>query len=170
MMKKLSGFTLIEILIATVILAILVAMIVSWLQATVRTQHNITAKADQLTNAQTSMLLMTRDFSQLINMKELMINNNEPIPMLNVHYVGKGVSIEFTRTCMINPMFSLKRSTLQRVRYYYDGDTLYRVSWFITDKLEKSTEYAQALLTGVRSFTINVIDNNKNVFAPGETN
>ena len=163
-----QGFTLIEILVALVILAIIGSITAIGLQTAIRAQKIINQKAERLASIQSTIIVLERDLLQIIN-RPVLDADGSLLPAVMVRYSGGKVSLEFTRAGYINPFATLNRTTLQRIKYSWDGKSLLRTTWQVLDRVPNSTQQPQILLTGVSSFTIQFMDANHHMAIPGET-
>jgi general secretion pathway protein J len=168
-MKKMHrGFTLIEILVALMILAIIGALMVTGLRSAIRSQGTINRKATRLAAMQSAMMVMERDVLQIINRPVYDVDGSLLAPVV-VHYLAGKLNLEFTRAGFVNPFGAQNRSTLQRVRYAWDGKSLIRTTWFALDRVQNTSVESQTVLTGVNSFTVRFLDTNQQLSTPGDT-
>lgn len=165
---KSAGFTLIEILTALVILAIIGSITVLGLQTAIRAQDIINQKASRLSVIQSAIIIMERDLEQIIN-RPVMDGNGSLLPAVMVRYAGGKASLEFTRTGYINPFSTYNRTTLQRVTYFWDGKSLLRSTWLVLDRVPGSTIQTQILIPHVTSFTILFMDQSRQMRPAEET-
>lgn len=158
-LPRFSGFTLIEVLVALLILAIVATIAVSGLQAVVLTDRRQIQVTDQLAELQVAYVLLQRDVSQAINRPILDSKNEWRSGWLGIHGLGEplvvdiplaGESIlEFTRGGVPNPQELLGRSTMQRITYAYDGKKLIRYEWTALDRTATSTPFFRTLLPDI---------------------
>lgn len=122
------GYTLIEILVALSVFAILATITGSVMIQTFNTRHHINSKIDQLNAIQIALILLQQDTEQAIN---------RPIygdqMLLFPAFTGEGHYFEFTRGGLENPLGVAQRSTLKRVAYVCNEGRLIRRSWFHVD-------------------------------------
>lgn len=147
MLKKHKGFTLIEILIALMIFAIVGVMAAMSLQSMIRT-HKRLAKSDaQLLQLQITMTLLRRDMMNVIN-RSVRDADGYSVPAFS----ATGLSgITFTRTGLSNPFNISQQSNMQRVSYQLVGDKLVRFTWDSLDEPPKANPEKQVLLDNVES-------------------
>ena len=160
-MKKINprGFTLIEILIALVILAIVGALMVVGLRGAINTQRSVTQKATRLGDVQMAVAILERDLSQFID-RPILIASGTRMPALQVNYVNNHLALEFSHGGWINPQ-NVTRSTLQRVRYSFDGEKIVRTIWPVLDRAANTPSFSEPFLNGVTDFSIRLMDQNK---------
>jgi len=113
-MKSNSGFTLLEILIALLILAIIAGITTAGLQQILTVHERSSQATQQLKKLQITMVVMQRDIEQAIN-----------YPAQSA-FIGNQNEITFTRTGYRNPLMAYARSTLERIRYSVNGNELIR--------------------------------------------
>lgn len=141
------GFTLIEILVALVIFAIMGVLAAMSLQSMIRT-HSMLKKADaSLTQLQMAMTLMRRDIIQVIDRP--IINSDGAV---ETAFVARGGNqIVLTRTGLQNPLNISAQSNMQRVGYALEGDKLIRLTWDALDQPPRAQPEKQILLNHVQS-------------------
>jgi general secretion pathway protein J len=141
------GFTLIEILVALVIFAIMGVLAAMSLQSMIRT-HSMLKKADaSLTQLQIAMTLLRRDIIQVIDRP--IIDSDGAV---ETAFVGTGGNkIVLTRTGLQNPLNISMQSNMQRVGYELDGDKLIRLTWDVLDQPPRAQPEKQVLLDHVQS-------------------
>lgn len=154
MKKYIHGFTLIEILIALVIFAIVGVLAASSLHMMIR-EHARIQKADaQITQAEVAMTLLRRDFSEVIDRP---ITNNNGVQELGFFSAGNN-EIDFTRTGIVNPLQLAQQSNMQRVGYVISGGQLIRLQWPSLDQAPNMQAAQKILLRGVISAEWQFVD------------
>ncbi len=161
------GFTLIEILIALVILAVVGALMVTGLRGAINTQRSITQKATRLGDVQMAIAILERDLIQYID-RPILIASGMRMPSFQVSYPNNRLALEFTHGGWSNPQ-NAPRSALQRVRYAFDGEKITRSIWPVLDRTANTPVYTEPFLNGVTHFSIRVLDQNKQWSKPAET-
>lgn len=168
-MNPMKGFTLIEILVALVILAIVGALMVTGLQSATRSQKIINQKENRLTEVQTAIIMLERDIAQTIN-RPILNNDGTKLAAISVSYPGGKLHLEFTHAGLINPLGFHNRSTLERVDYFWDGENLMRTAWQALDRMPNSLFDTEIILTGVKAYSVRFLDPTSHEFTtPGET-
>lgn len=153
-MKKINaGFTLIEILVALVILAIIGGLMVVGLQSAIRSQNRITVHADRLAVVQSAIAVLERDIQQIIN-RPIIDENNTIRSAVVLTKQDNSQTLEFTRAGLINPFGMMNRSTLQRVTYSTDGKNLLRTTWPVLDRTSNTPSQTDILLPGISQFAV----------------
>ncbi len=147
--SKQQGFTLLEILIALAIFAVMSMMAYAGLAAVLDARASTVPRAQQLAQLQTTLYLLNEDLSQVINrpIRDQM-GSSEP-----AFSIGRGNEIfVFTRTV---PSWSTNSSenNLLRVSYSLEKEALYRRVWTIPDRTQQ-TEYRRRKLLVTQGVTI----------------
>lgn len=140
--KLLNGFTLIEILIAITIFAILATLTSSILYYAFNTRERVMEQTNRLASLQLAMSLLERDAIQIINRQ---IRRNEM--QLVSAFIGRDNYTEFTRGGLPNPDSLEKRSTLSRIGLLCQDNQLIRRSWPSLDSINKDQYSDKVLLT-----------------------
>ncbi len=144
--NKVNGFTLIEILIAIFIFAIISMIATTVLSSVFNAREHTATRMQQLNNLQMTTILLMRDLTQLIN-RPVRDANSNIIPAL----VATPSYIEFTRTGNSNPFGTLQQSNLQRVAYEINNGRLLRITWPRLDRVSSTKPESRVLLTGITS-------------------
>jgi general secretion pathway protein J len=151
-MKQQRGFTLIEIMVAVLITAILAVMAFEAMQQAMRNREVIRAHETRLRDVQYAMRTLVQDFSQLMPRPVRdPLGEGFQAAMLATNAASSEVS--FTRGGWMNPA-NLQRSTLQRVHYALRDGKLERDYWLMLDATLEPKPRSRELLTGVRAFHV----------------
>lgn len=145
-MNKLKGFTLIEILIALMVFAILATITSSTLYYAFNARTRVNLQAERLNTLQLAISLMQQDTSQIV---ERAIRGNEM--RLFPVFVGQEKYLELTRDGMINPKSLEKRSTLKRIALVCQKDQLVRRTWASLDPKDRNAYEDKVLLDNLKS-------------------
>ena len=160
--RSIQGFTLIEILIAVAIFAVLAVVSFGSLNSVLRSREHIDAANKKLHQLQLGMTIMQRDFTQLIDAS--ITNEFGDIGYPIIFSKDESESnrlIEFTRSGWSNPADSL-RSTLQRVAYTLEEKTLYREYWHRLNRGPDDLPVRSALLEGIDNIEFEFEDAGQN--------
>ncbi len=159
-MKASRGFTLIEILVAVLIAAILAAMAFTAMSQALDHRQLIRARTERLAAVQATMRSLVQDFSQL-----------QPRPVREpigggyqaalVGATAASPEVTFTRGGWAN-FAGEQRSTLERVRYALRDGTLYRDHWNVLDAQLQPGPVTRKLLDDVTDFQVRYMDNARN--------
>jgi general secretion pathway protein J len=155
MKRRVLGFTLLELLVAMAIFAVLAVMAYGGLNSVIRQRERNDVAMLRLKQLQQTMAIMTRDFAQLA-----------PRPVRDqlggLHCaLSAGPDnvppIEFTRGGWTNPL-GVIRSTQQRVAYALEDGTLVRYTWPELDRAVQTQPQKQMLLPEVSSIAVQYLD------------
>jgi general secretion pathway protein J len=158
MRKHLSGFTLIELLVAMVVFAILATMAYGGLRAVIRTSNGVQIQMKALEELQRAFMYLERDFLQ-VTQRESKNALGRFEPALKSSRSGDEL-VEFTRGGHSNPA-GLVRSSLQRVGYIIEDQSLYRQSWDKIDHLAVEEPQKVKLLGDVESLSFRFYDGSR---------
>ena len=148
-----TGFTLIEMLIALAVFAVLGVLSQQLLSQILEAHRVTTERGQRLTDLDRAMQILQRDFLQLDG-RGVRDQLGGFLPYLQL---GKEDLIEFTRTGWSNPL-QRPRSELQRVAYVLEEDTLYRYYWPLLDRSPDALPRIQELLSDVNQVEFLAID------------
>lgn len=137
-----SGFTLIEILVAMFVFAIMGLMMSSILYRAFDTRSRVNEKLNRLDKIELAVALFSQDTEQFIA-RGIMDQNINVIPPL----VGETQYVEFTRGGIINPKFSAQKTTLERVAYLCKNNKFIRRTWSGLDGVNRSQYREKVLLS-----------------------
>lgn len=158
-MRRTRGFTLVEILVAVLIAAILSVMAFEAMQQALTNRERIRDSAQRLQAVQFTMRSFVQDLSQLTPRPVREPLGAEFQPAL-LGTAGNSAQIAFTRAGWMNPA-GVERSTLQRVRYALRDGTLYRAYWTVLDAQLDPQPVERALVDGVRSFQVRYMNDGR---------
>ncbi|ASQ45780.1 GspJ family T2SS minor pseudopilin variant LspJ [Legionella clemsonensis] len=131
-MNKKAGFTLIEILIALAVFAILATVTSSVMYYAFNTRARVNQQADRLNNIQLALLLIERDTTQAIP-RAVFGNEMHLFPA----FIGQPQYFELTKLGFENPHSLEKRSNLQRIAYICNNNQLLRRIWSTLDSTNR---------------------------------
>ncbi len=146
------GFTLIEMVIAVSIFALMSAMAYSGLNHTIKIGSQVSEANQRLSELQFGLAYFARDWMQVSPRK---IRNQYGDEENNI--VLEDNSITFTRSGWSN-ILQIKRSELQRVQYLLIDNNLVRRHWRSLDQGIAEQPLATILIHNVESLAINFID------------
>ena len=158
--NQFHGFTLIEILVALFIFAIIGLMGTQLISRVSNQQTVLSERGARLIELQRAMTILKRDFMQI---KHRGIRDGYGDQQPAVKLDGRDL-FEFTRAGWRNPL-GQPRSELQRVAYHLDEDKheLQRYYWSVLDRAQDSEPLVQVLLRDVESLEFSVVDKAGNV-------
>lgn len=161
-MTRLKGFTLIEVLIAMAIFAVVSAMTFQGLQTSLVVQQKVTGRSDELNDIQLLMTLMFDDFLNMSRrpIREALGNKIRPYFERDIEEYSATDSydcpVAFTRAGA--EPGGLVRAGIYRVAYCLQADELYRLSWPVLDRAQDSEPAESLLLQRVEQFEVEVGD------------
>ena len=150
-----SGFTLIEILVALFIFAVVGLISAQLLGRTVNAYEVLDDRGQRLGQIHRAMLVVERDMLQFRN-RPIRMAQGEPLPAL---MIGDEGALSMTRGGWRNPL-QRPRSELQRVGYRIQDEKLVRAYWPVLDRRGDEEPISQTLLEGVEDLEFFAIDQN----------
>ncbi|MGB5396438.1 MAG: type II secretion system minor pseudopilin GspJ [Gammaproteobacteria bacterium] len=153
--RKHNGFTLLELLVAMSVFAIMSVMAYGGLSQVITNNTSAEAELERMQSVQHMMYTLTRDFSQIIQ-RDIRDEFGTTQPYL-VAGNDPDTVVEFTRSGRRNPA-QLLRSNLQRVAYQLEDNTLYRLFWSQLDRVQGMEPARNELLDNIEAFDIRYLD------------
>jgi general secretion pathway protein J len=155
------GFTLIELMVALFIAAIMFAMGYGAIRQAITSHDSLKTQQAHLLELQTAVRVLEQDFVQIAPRPVRQAVGDEPAqPALQGSPPGTTQPIvQFTRDGWANPA-GLQRPGLQRVAYLLEDGTLKREYWNVLDPTLASTTTKRDLLTHVKSVSFRYMDVN----------
>jgi len=154
MKTPLAGFTLLELLVALSIFALISAMAYGGLQTVMTQQQHTGARSERLADLQKAYRIMQRDLEQIVGRGI----RNEFGDRIGPVVGGSGFDgVEFSRAGYPNPAGFL-RSDIQRVAYVPDQDTLLRRTWRVLDRAQDTEADEQKLVESMSRFEMRFLD------------
>ncbi|TMO76745.1 type II secretion system protein GspJ [Pseudoalteromonas sp. S3776] len=160
---KQRGFTLIEVLVAMAILAVVIMATHQILDSTTKAKEASDEKIAELNGLQTAFRLMDQDFSQ---MTQRTVRNEAGDAQAQYLLAGRYLlesqydGIAFVRDGWVNPINLLPRSELQAVGYRVVDDNLERVYRVYVDQLDNMEPRVQVVLKGIEELKFEFLDAN----------
>ncbi len=144
-MRANQGYTLLEIMVALAVFAILATITAATMVHAFDTRARLNIQADQLNTTQVALTLIARDIEQMAE---------RPVIGTEMHlfpaFIGEPKSIEFTRGGAVNPGGVERRSTLKRVALICSGSKLIRRTWLTLDAPTRSAYQDKPLLESLK--------------------
>ncbi|MEH6357424.1 MAG: type II secretion system minor pseudopilin GspJ [Pseudomonadales bacterium] len=171
--SKIAGFTLLEVLIAISIFAVIGLGAYRMLDMIILSQTRVESHTDTLRKTERAMQLISMDFEQLVDRP---VRDNYENKLAAVLSPQQNYLIEFTRQGWRNPL-QLPRSQLQRVAYELGslsnndrsasasndtGTHLLRHYWNVLDRAQDSEPRTQVLLKNVDDLQIRFLGSEGN--------
>lgn len=153
-----QGFSLVELMIALAIFALLVTLAYQSVNLLLDAGRRVETPQRELQELQRAMVIIERDLHQLALLRPANTGNAFANVQAGSNSIFKpddpAVLLEFTRGG--NPDVAwqardgaLRRSTLQRVRYVWEEGRLLRQTWNLVDHVETAAPVSHVLLTGL---------------------
>ena len=153
-MRRVAGFTLLEVLVAMSIFAVIGLGATQMLRTMIQTHERIQHKVTSFNEVTQAFSRLERDLSQIVN-RPIRGEYGDYRPALTV--ATGDYPLEFTRAGWRNPA-QRPRSNLQRVAYELSSEgQLLRHFWLVLDRAEDSTVKTQVLLGGIMDWRVNLI-------------
>lgn len=150
------GFTLIEVLLAIALTAIVAFMAYAGVSAAADAAERHRAQVERLGELQTALRWLTRDLQQLID-RPVLDARGDKLPTL----VGGEQSdplLELTHVGWNNPL-AQPRGSVQRVRYRLEDGALWREHWLVLDRIDDEEHLQRVeLLKGVGAVRLEFLD------------
>lgn len=155
MIHRQHGFTLLELLIASIIFAIMAVMAYGGLNNVIKNSESSQQALQRLQQVQQCVAVLDRDFSQIVP-RSIRNEFGVTLPYL---VAGNDIDqlIEFTRGGRVNPA-NLKRSSMLRVAYRAEKENLVRIQWQQLDRAQGIEPKTTTLLEGVDEANIRFLD------------
>lgn len=159
--QRQQGFTLLEVLIAITITAVIGIGVWQVLNGVVLSRDRVDELASDFEGLQRTMLLLERDINQIVNRPSRDIYGDFK-PALTTR--EDEFALMLTRQGWRNPL-GIRRSRLQRVAWEYTGTELRRRYWPVLDLGQEDNSRDQLLLEGVTDFEVRLL-NDQNAWEP----
>ena len=151
-----DGFTLLELLVATAIFAIVGMMAFGGFNAVLAQRDRTMENLERLKDVQFAMRILAQDLVQIVPRPVRDELGNQEQPALLADERNEYV-IEFTRAGWTNPA-ALPRPTLQRVAYRLEDETLIREYWPVLDRTLSNVPVEMELLEDVEAIEFRFLD------------
>lgn len=151
-MIKQRGFTLLEVLIAIALFAMISLASSAMLTTIIDSSQQGKIRSDRLNELQRAFLVMERDFTQMTR-RTVRLNGDEPLKTF-IHtnestYSSNTHGIAFVRQGWRNPALLLPRSDVQAVAYQLEEDTLNRLHYIFVDAINGEEPKIRPLISGL---------------------
>jgi len=150
------GFTLLELLVAMAVFSVMSVLAYGGLRSVLDASQASEVRAERLAELQMAFSVLGRDVEQAIG-REIRDEYGDSQPPVRAGPLADGVMLELSRAGWRNPA-GAARSTLQRVAYRLEEETLYRHQWLVLDRAQDSAPAEAQLLTGVKDVRLRFLD------------
>ena len=147
-----NGFTLLEMVVAVAIFAVMASIAYSGLNHTIKTGNQVSESNQRLSELQFALSYFSRDWLQVSSRK---VRNQYGDEESNI--VIEDNSISFTRSGWSN-LLQRKRSNLQRVQYLVLDSKLVRRHWLSLDQGIGEEPFDSVMLHNVKTLEVNFVD------------
>jgi general secretion pathway protein J len=154
-----GGFTLMEVLVAVAIFAIIGMMALSGYNELVNQTEIATRSAARIRQVQSAVFRMVQDFEQLEPRPAREPLGQSLEPALEAK-VGTSPLALFSRAGWSNPA-GVQHSTIQRVAYRVEDGKLLRDYWIVMDRTQTLEPVTVELLNGVRAASLRFMDQSR---------
>ncbi len=154
-MNRQCGLTLLELLVAMAVFAVIGATAYSGLDTVLATRAALAERSEQLRRLQLGMEWLRRDLEQLAA-RPVRDSFGSQQPAL-VGDTRRPMLLSLTRSGYDNPL-ATQRAGLQRLSYRWDGDRLLRSTSPVLDGADLDQAPAAELLTGVTAVRLRFLD------------
>ena len=150
---KRRGFTLLEVLIATAVFAVISAITFQGLQTSMNVQERVEGRAQELVEIQLVWTVLFQDFMNMTRRPVREEGRDTPYPAFDLNPEDDGDCIvSFTRAGL-PPSASLPAG-MQRLAYCVRGDDLYRLVWPVLDRSSDAEAQESLLMEDVSEFVV----------------
>lgn len=155
---KNKGFTLIEILIAITVFAIIAGFTSSILSQILQIKDSSKDQIDKINNLQLVISLLSKDIKQI---------HERPVRGNQMHlfpsFIGQSDYLEFTRGGNVNPQALENRSTLIRVAYLCKNNNLIRRVWSVLDAPDRDIYKDTIMLNYLKKCEFSYVGMHQNI-------
>lgn len=155
-MRRMSGFTLLELVIAIGLMVVLAAVAYGSLNGMIRQYEQAARHADEAGALLRTMTMLSNDLIQIQPRSAREPFHGDREPALSA-MPGRYGLVEWTRGGWANPA-GHRRSTLQRVAWRVEGGTLERLHWWMVDRAPGAEPVVTPLLDDVESVQWRFLD------------
>jgi general secretion pathway protein J len=155
-MKYSHGFTLLEMIVAISIFAIISAITFSSLDNFLDGHEVLQERLDELKQLQSAMTIIERDMRFLIN-RPVRNGYGDTVDALMVDLDQEESNNILEVTVALPNMLIGGMSELQRVAYRIEGEYFYRINWSVLDKDLDSKEVKRLLVSNLTSVEVSLL-------------
>ncbi|MBF0263874.1 MAG: type II secretion system minor pseudopilin GspJ [Gammaproteobacteria bacterium] len=155
-LQKQNGFTLLEILIAISIFALITFSTFMLFQQALSSEQQFKKSSQSLVELQRAYRLLQQDISQIIG-RSVRDEYGQSLSSFQLIDTINGKTIEFTRMGRDNPL-QKSRSDLLRLQYYQQDNQLIRKSWQSLDRSLDTKQSEQIIVNQIETIQWQVLD------------
>jgi general secretion pathway protein J len=152
-----TGFTLIEVVIAIFIAAIMFAIGYRTISQAMNDREALKTTQDRITEIQRGMRIVAQDFAQIAARPARDLQGAGDLQAAVLATGSTDVVLTFTRTGWSNPA-GVQRPAEQRVRYRFVDGALLREHWMSVDPALNTEPRQRTLLTRLKSVEVRFLD------------
>lgn len=156
MRSRAPGFTLLELLVALFVTAVMFAMGYGAITQALENRERVQSQQRRLNELQRAMRTLAQDFAQAA-----------PRPVRDA--LGAGEEGAFVADPRVSSLVTLTRAgygnfsgaqrpALQRIEYQFEGEALLRLSWPVLDRTQSTPVQRRVLLRGLRGARLRYLD------------
>lgn len=151
-----KGFTLIEVMISILILAILASATYELMNSVVDSDIQVQEKTERFASVQRAFMLMEKDFTQMAPRGTRFegTNSRNVIEYGDRKYESEGIGFSFTRGGALNPGAELPRGQVVRVWYRLKNGNLERATYSFPDTIIGYEPRFEKFIAGVKDLNI----------------
>lgn len=152
-----KGFTLLEVLIAMSIFALISLASFSLFNTVTASEDKSSKRIEGMNHIQRAFILIERDFLQIAQRTVRFAGDSPSTKFIHTdsnNFESTSQSIGFVRNGWTNPGLLLPRSDMQSVAYQVNDETLERVHYNFVDASLSEVPKVRKLLTGVNDISI----------------
>ncbi len=151
-----AGFTLLELLIAAAVFAIMATLAYGGLNTLINQRQTAGDSLQRLGAIQRGMNLLLRDTAQIVARPVRGPYRGDPLPALQGGD-GAEYALVFSRGGWRNPL-GQPRSSLQRVAWRVEEDGLVRYAWQVLDQAQDSVPVRTVIMADVQRMAVRFLD------------
>ncbi|MGW8369097.1 MAG: type II secretion system minor pseudopilin GspJ [Gammaproteobacteria bacterium] len=150
--RRTYGFTLLELMVAIAIVAVIGVIALTGLSMAIRQQEFSESQFERWREVQFAMRMIVQDLSQVHPRVVRDETGGSFEPSFDAGPLSQ-FALEFSRGGWSNPA-GFPRGTVLRVAYDIEGDTLVRFYWPVADRTQSTPPARFELLTGIVSMNV----------------
>ena len=142
-MNRQSGFTLLEVVIALFIFAILAITVSFGFHQIITINNRVQQQMRRWNRVVLAISMMQSDLNQMIK-RPVQNGDGQQMP----YFVNNTTAIKFT-TDTFSPLNAKGHSDLERVSYVYSDGSLNKITWPVLDRARQTKQLSKTLLNGL---------------------